>query len=34
MTFASGVQSHLSAFHELTLNRSIKAFIIAEIKLT
>lgn len=33
MTFASGVKSHCSAFHGLTLNRPIKAFIIVEIKL-
>jgi hypothetical protein len=33
-TFASGVKSHLSAFHELTLNRPIKAFFVVEIKLT
>ena len=33
MTFASGVKSHCSAFHGLTLNRPIKAFVIIEIKL-
>lgn len=33
MTFASGVKSHCSAFHGLTLNRSIKAFNVVEIKL-
>ena len=33
MTLASGVKSHCSAFHGLTLNRPIKAFIIVEIKL-